>query len=57
MVANILDLDSVRLALEGVTAAYFVYPFQEGLLDATAFMAQAAKDAGVKSIVTNQSVI
>jgi NAD(P)H dehydrogenase (quinone) len=44
VVADLLDLDSVRAAVEGVTAAYFVYRIRDvGLLDATAFMAQAAK--------------
>jgi uncharacterized protein YbjT (DUF2867 family) len=49
VIADLLDLDSIGSALEGVTAAYFVYRISDtGLLDTTAFMAQAAKDAGVK---------
>jgi len=55
-VADMLDLNSVRAALEGVTAVYFVYPFRDGLLDATAFMAQAAKEAGVKAIVNMSQI-
>jgi len=51
VVGELLDLDRVRTAMEGVTGAYFVYPFQPGLIDAAAFFAQAAIEAGVKSIV------
>jgi NAD(P)H dehydrogenase (quinone) len=56
VIADLLDLDAVRAALEGVTAAYFVYPIRDGLLDATAFMAQAAKEAGVKAIVNMSQI-
>jgi NAD(P)H dehydrogenase (quinone) len=48
---DLLDLDRVRAAMEGVTGAYFVYPFKSGLIDAAAFFAQAAIEAGVGSIV------
>src|SRR5258707_6461715 len=51
VIGDLLDLDQVRAAMEGVSGAYFVYPFKPGLIDATAFFAQAAKEAGVKSIV------
>lgn len=51
VVGELLDLDQVRAAMEGVTGAYFVYPFQPGLIDAAAFFAQAALEAGIKSIV------
>jgi NAD(P)H dehydrogenase (quinone) len=51
VVGDMLDLDQVRAALEGVSGAYFVYPFKPGLIDAAAFFAQAAIEAGVKSIV------
>src|SRR5258708_38156501 len=52
IVGNLLDLDSIRRAMEGVAGAYFVYPLKkEGLIDATAFTAQAAIDAGAKEIV------
>lgn len=48
---DLLDLDRTRAAMEGVTGAYFVYPFKPGLIDAAAFFAQAAIEAGVMSIV------
>ncbi len=51
VVGEMLDLDQVRAAMEGVRGAYFVYPFKPGLIDAAAFFAQAAIEAGVKSIV------
>ncbi len=48
---NLLDLESIRAALNGVEAAYFVYPIEPGLIQATAYFAQATKEAGVKAIV------
>jgi uncharacterized protein YbjT (DUF2867 family) len=48
---DLLDIDSVRAALASVDAAYFVFPIQPRLLDATAYFAQAAHEAGVGSIV------
>ncbi|MBR0692569.1 NmrA family NAD(P)-binding protein [Bradyrhizobium lablabi] len=51
VVGDLLDLDQVRAAMEGVEGGYFVYPFRDGLIDAAAFFAQAAREAGVKSIV------
>ena len=38
-------------ALGGVQRAYFVYPIRPGILQATAYFAQAAKEAGVDGIV------
>jgi NAD(P)H dehydrogenase (quinone) len=51
IVGDLLDLDSIRGAMEGVAGAYFVYPFRDGLIDAAAFTAQAAIEAGVQSLV------
>lgn len=52
VVGDLLDLDSIRRAMEGVSGAYFVYPIpHEGLIDAAAFTAQAAIEAGVRSLV------
>ncbi len=48
---NLLDLDSVRAALKGIEAAYFVYPIEPGLIQATAYFAQGAREAGVTAIV------
>jgi NAD(P)H dehydrogenase (quinone) len=53
VVGDLLDLDQVRAAMESVDGGYFVYPLRgkDGLIDAAAFFAQAAREAGVKSIV------
>ena len=51
VVGNLLDLKSVRAALIGIEAAYFLYPIEPGLIQATAYFAQAAKEAGVRAIV------
>lgn len=56
VLGDLLDLNSVRAALEGVDGAYFVYPLRPGLNDATAYFAQAAKEAGT-GIVVNMSQI
>jgi uncharacterized protein YbjT (DUF2867 family) len=53
---DLLDLDSVKAALDGVAGAYFVYPIRPGLLDATAYFAQAAREAGT-GVVVNMSQI
>ncbi len=48
---DLLDFGQVRAALCGVQRAYFVYPIRPGILQATAYFAQAAKEAGVDGIV------
>jgi NAD(P)H dehydrogenase (quinone) len=48
---DLLDFGEVRAALDGVQRAYFVYPIRPGILQATAYFAQAAKEAGVDGIV------
>ena len=49
---DLSDFEAVSEALTGITGAYFVYPIQvPGLLEATAFFAQAALEQGVGAIV------
>ena len=48
---DLLDFGQVRAALAGVRRAYFVYPIRPGILQATAYFAQAAKEAGVDGVV------
>jgi NAD(P)H dehydrogenase (quinone) len=48
---DLLDFEQVKAALNGVRRAYFVYPIRPGILQATAYFAQAAKEAGVDGIV------
>ena len=45
------DIDTIRAAMEGIDAAYLVYPVQPGLIDATVNFAQAAKEAGVSAVI------
>jgi uncharacterized protein YbjT (DUF2867 family) len=54
---DLQDFDAVSSAMVGVTAAYFCYPISPGgLLQATAFFAQAACEAGVHSIVNMSQI-
>jgi uncharacterized protein YbjT (DUF2867 family) len=48
---DFLDVRSVQRAVQGVSSIYFAYPVQDGLLDATAAMAFAAREAGVSRLV------
>src|ERR1700742_3553404 len=48
---DFLDIRSVQRATEGVSAIYFAYPVQDGLMDATAAMAIAAREAKVTRLV------
>ena len=43
-IGDLSNIDSVRAALEGVRAAYFVYPIGPVIIDATAYFAQAASN-------------
>jgi NAD(P)H dehydrogenase (quinone) len=53
---DLLDFDQVRSALSGVQRAYFVYPIRPGILQATAYFAQAAKEANVDGIVNMSQI-
>lgn len=50
------DIDAIRHALEGIKGAYFLHPMGPGIIGATAFFAQAAKEAGVTSIVNMSQI-
>src|SRR5271169_1898378 len=51
------DFGTVSEALEGITGAYFVFPIQiPGILEATAFFAQAAAEQGVGAIVNMSQI-
>jgi len=56
VIGNLLDFQSVRPALEGVSGAYFVYPIAPGLIEATAFFARAASEAHVGHIVNMSQI-
>jgi len=53
---DLLDFGQVKAALDGVRRAYFVYPIRPGILQATAYFAQAAREAGVDGIVNMSQI-
>ena len=54
---DLLDFHTVSSAMSGVTSAYFCYPIAPGqLLAATTIFAQAASEAGVKSVVNMSQI-
>jgi uncharacterized protein YbjT (DUF2867 family) len=54
---DLSDFDAVNEALKGITGAYFVFPIQiPGILEATAFFAQAALEQGVGAIVNMSQI-
>jgi len=56
VVADLLDLNAIRSALEGIKRAYFVYPIAPGLIEATARFALAAREAGVEAVVNMSQI-
>ena len=53
---DLLDFEAIRSAMEGVEGAYFVYPILPGILQATAYFAQAAKEAHLSSVVNMSQI-
>ncbi|WP_431286434.1 NmrA family NAD(P)-binding protein [Roseateles chitinivorans] len=51
VVADMLRLKEMRPALVGMDGAYFCYALSDGLVEATAVFAQAAREAGVAHVV------
>jgi NAD(P)H dehydrogenase (quinone) len=51
-----LDLGAMRTAVKGVRRAYFVYPIRPGIIQATAYFAQAAREAGVEAIANMSQI-
>lgn len=57
VVADFLDLQSMRAAVEDVQRVYFCYPPEvPGLVEATAILATAARDAGVEAVVNMSQI-
>src|SRR5262249_16091553 len=50
---DLLNPASIRSALRGVKRAYFTCPVADGLLEATAIFAAAAREAGTELVVNN----
>ena len=53
---DLLDLAAVRRAVAGVQRAYFCYPIAPGLVEATAYFAEAAREAHVGAIVNMSQI-
>ena len=51
VLGDLLEIDTVRAAMEDTNAAYLVWPVAPGLIHATVNFAQAAKEAGVSAVV------
>jgi uncharacterized protein YbjT (DUF2867 family) len=50
-VGDFLDYNAMREATKGMHRAYFCYPIRPGIIQASAYFAQAAKEAGIDGIV------
>ncbi len=55
-IGDFTDIDTIRAAMEGVRSAYFLHPISPGILPASAYFAQAAKEAGVEAIVNMSQI-
>ena len=51
VVGDLLEINTIRSAMEGVDAAYLCWPVKPGLIHTTVNFAQAAKEAGVSTII------
>jgi NAD(P)H dehydrogenase (quinone) len=56
VVGDLLNFHDVSSATQAVSGAYFNYPVAPGLLEATAVFAQAATEAGVRSVVNMSQI-
>jgi NAD(P)H dehydrogenase (quinone) len=51
VLGDLLEINTIRAAMEGVDAAYFCWPVKPGLIHAAVNFAQSAKEAGVSTII------
>jgi NAD(P)H dehydrogenase (quinone) len=51
VVGDLLEINTIRDAMKDIDAAYFVWPVQPGLINATVNFAQAAKESGVNTVI------
>ncbi|MFJ9348344.1 NmrA family NAD(P)-binding protein [Streptomyces sp. NPDC101237] len=56
VVGDVLDLNSLARATQGVDALYFTYPIRPGLMEATVNVAQASAETGVQAIVNMSQI-
>ncbi|WP_413989092.1 NmrA family NAD(P)-binding protein [Labrys okinawensis] len=55
-IGDFTDIDDIRAAMDGTKAAYFLHPIAPGIIGAAAYFAQAAKEAGVTTIVNMSQI-
>ena len=53
---DFLDQGAIRAAVQGIQRAYFCYPIRPGIIQATAYFAQAANEAGIDGVVNMSQV-
>jgi NAD(P)H dehydrogenase (quinone) len=51
VIGDLLEINTIRGAMEGIDTAYFVWPVQPGLIHAVVNFIQAAKEAGVRTVI------
>jgi uncharacterized protein YbjT (DUF2867 family) len=57
VIGDLLNLDDISAAMQGIDTAYFCYPvLVPGVLQATAYFAQAAVENGLKGIVNMSQI-
>ena len=56
VVGDLLEHDDAIRATVGTSAAYFCYPVRPGLIQATAYFADAAKRAGLEAVVNMSQI-
>ncbi len=55
-IGDLLNINDVARAVEGIQNAYFCYPAEPRLIHATSYFALAAKEAGVKHIINMSQI-
>ncbi|PDT21255.1 NmrA family NAD(P)-binding protein [Rhizobium hidalgonense] len=56
VVGDLFEHDDAIQAVEGTTAAYFCYPVLPGIIQTTAYFADAAKRAGLKAVINMSQI-
>ena len=56
VVGDLLEHDAVIRSTAGTSAAYFCYPIRPGIIQATAYFADAARRAGLKAVVNMSQI-
>jgi NAD(P)H dehydrogenase (quinone) len=56
VVGDLLEHDDTIGAMAGTSAAYFCYPIRPGIMQATAYFADAARRAGLKAVINMSQI-